>query len=208
LLIELAAALLGALGALLLIAAIVALFRARFMRFAVRLLLGAALLSLGSAFGAIAIGMQGYRALTREELAARIAVQPTGEQRFRATVSWPDGRRAAYDIAGDEIYVDAHILKWHPWANYFGLHTAYELSRVAGRYRDLDAERRAPRTVYSLAPARPLDLFDLRNRHAFLAPLVDAEYGSATFVPVSAPAELEVRVSTTGLLMRERAGAQ
>src|SRR5690242_19108972 len=130
LLIELVAAVLGVLGALLLIAAIVALFRARFMRFAARLLLSAALLSLGSAFGAIAIGMQGYRPLTREELAARIAVQPTAEQRFRAIVSWPDGRRAVYDIAGDEIYVDAHILKWHPWANYFGLHTAYELSRV------------------------------------------------------------------------------
>ena len=35
------------------------------------------------------------------------------------------------------------------------------------------------------------------------APLVDAEYGSGTFVSVTRPAELEVRVSTTGLLMRE-----
>jgi hypothetical protein len=208
LLIELVAAVLGALGALLLLGAVVALFRARFMRFAARLLLGATLLALGTAFGALAIGMQGYRALTREDLAARIAVQPTAEQRFRATIAWPDGRRAVYELAGDEIYVDAHILKWHPWANYFGLHPAYELSRLAGRYRDIEAERRAPRTVYSLAPAHPLNLFDLRNRHAFLAPLVDAEYGSATFVPVSAPAELELRVSTTGLLMRERAGAQ
>ena len=43
---------------------------------------------------------------------------------------------------------------------------------------------------------------ELRSRYTFLAPLVDAEYGSATFVPVTHPAELELRVSTTGLLVR------
>ena len=84
-----------------------------------------------------------------------------------------------------------------------GLHTGYELARVAGRYRALDQERSAPRTVYSLGQDKPVDLFGLRQRYAFLAPLLDAEYGSATFVPVKQRAELELRVSTTGLLIRE-----
>ncbi|MEW6688209.1 MAG: hypothetical protein AB1452_03850 [Pseudomonadota bacterium] len=48
-----------------------------------------------------------------------------------------------------------------------------------------------------------MDLFALRRRYAFLEALLDAEYGSATFVPVAGPAELELRVSTTGLLLRE-----
>jgi hypothetical protein len=48
-----------------------------------------------------------------------------------------------------------------------------------------------------------VDLFGLRKRYAFLAPLLDAEYGSGTFVPVRRRAEFEVRVSTTGLLIRE-----
>src|SRR5437660_11942034 len=198
----------GALGALFLIAALIALFRVRVLGFAVRRLAAVALLALGSLFGAIAIGTQGYRALTREDLAARIVVQPTGAQRFSATVRFPDGREASYDVAGDEIYVDAHILKWRPLANVLGLHTAYELGRLAGRYRELGEERRAPRTVYSLGTERPLDLFSLRQRHAFLAPLVDAQYGSATFVPVTERAELEVRVSTTGLLMRDIGAAK
>jgi len=38
-----------------------------------------------------------------------------------------------------------------------------------------------------------------------LAPLVDAEYGSATFVAAGRPAQFEVRVSTTGLLIRPTA---
>jgi hypothetical protein len=203
-----AALVFGALGAIFLLGAIIALCRARALRFALRLLAAIALLALGSLFGAIAIGTQGYRALTREDLAARIVVHPTGAQSFSATVRFPDGRETNYDVAGDEIYVDAHILKWRPLANVLGLHTEYELGRLAGRYRDIEAERRALRTVYPLGAERPLDLFSLRQRHTFLAPLVDAQYGSASFVPVSERAELEVRVSTTGLLMRDVSAAK
>ena len=203
-----AALVFAALGALFLLGALIALFRARPLRFAVRLLAAIALLALGSLFGAIAVGTQGYRALAREDLAAHIVVQPTGAQRFSATVRLADGREASYDVAGDEIYVDAHILKRRPLANVFGLHTEYELARLAGRYRDIEAERRAPRTVYLLGAERPLDLFSLRQQHTFLAPLVDAQYGSATFVPVTERAELELRVSTTGLLMRDVGAAK
>ena len=99
--------------------------------------------------------------------------------------------------------VDAHILKWKPVANVLGLHTAYELDRMAGRYRDIPQERSASRTIYQLSEERSVDLFGLRRRYEFLSPLLDAEYGSATFVPVSKPVELELRVSTSGLLIRE-----
>jgi hypothetical protein len=84
-----------------------------------------------------------------------------------------------------------------------GLHTAYEIDRVAGRYHAVKDERDAMRTVHALSRDKPIDLYALRRRHTFLAPLFDAEYGSATFIPVTRPAELELRVSTTGLLMRE-----
>lgn len=193
----------GLLGAALTVAGIAALWRARPLGFALRSLLALLLLALGALAGAIALGMQGFRALTYEQLAAHVAVRPTGAQRFTATVRFPDGRELTYDIAGDEIYIDAHILKWKPLANLLGLHTVYELDRLAGRYRTLDDERGASRTVYSLAPVRLVDLFGLRQRHAFLAPLFDAEYGSATFAPVVRPIEFELLVSTSGLLLRE-----
>ena len=202
-----AAVALGALGAILIIAGIAALLRLRPLGFVLRVLAGLTLMSLGALAGAIAIGMQGYRAFTREDIAARIRVQPIAPQRFSATFRFADGREATYELAGDEIYVDAHILKWHPRANLVGLHTGYELDRVTGRYHGIKDERAAPRTVHSLATARPVDLFALRRRYAFLAPLVDAQYGSATFVPVTQPAEYELRVSTTGLLIRESKGA-
>jgi len=136
-------------------------------------------------------------------VAARISVTPAGKQRFLATFRFADGREATYDLAGDSIYVDAHILKWHPYANMIGLHTAYEIDRVAGRYHAVKDERDAMRTVHALGREKPVDLYSLRRRFTFLSPLIDAEYGSASFIPVTRPAELELRVSTSGLLMRE-----
>jgi hypothetical protein len=54
-----------------------------------------------------------------------------------------------------------------------------------------------------LGQEKPFDLFNLRQRYVLLAPLLDAEYGSASFVPVTRPTDLELRVSSTGLLIRE-----
>jgi hypothetical protein len=199
----LAGVLLGALGAILIFSGLAALMRARPLRFAVRTLAGLLLVSLGTLAGAVAAGIHGYQALTREDVAARMSVRPAGPQRIAATIRYPDGSEATYELAGDEIYVDAHILKWTPLANLLGLHTAYELDRIAGRFRAIEQERGAPRTVYPLGRERVVDLFELRQRHAFLAPLLDAEYGSATFTAVTQPAELELRVSATGLLVRD-----
>ncbi len=176
--------------------------------FVMRLLFGAVLGLAGLLAVALVLGVQGYSALTQEVVAARITVTPRGEQRFDARVRFADGREASFALAGDEIYVDAHILKWTPAANLLGLHTAYALDRIAGRYRKLEDERSALRTVHALGGAQAVDLFALRRRHAWLAPLFDAEYGSATFVPADQPAELEVRVSTSGLLIREAGQAR
>ena len=202
----LAAVAFGVLGAALLISGLVALRRLRPFRFMLRTLMGLLLLSLGALAGAVSVGMQGYRALTRENFAARIVVQPIGPQLFSATVHIPGRPQSSYyELAGDALYVDAHILKWKPVANILGLHTSYELDRIGGRYDDLERERTAPRTVHSLAPNRWVDLFALRTRYAALGPALDAEYGSGTFVRVTEPAEFEVRVSTTGLLIRSLA---
>jgi hypothetical protein len=194
----------GVFGVVALVSGLAALLRARPLRFVARTLSGLLLAGAGTLALAVAFGSQGYRALTQEQPAGRIAVHSTGPQRFDARFVFPDGREATYALAGDEIYIDAHIIKWKPIANLVGLSTAYELDRIGGRYRSINQERDAERTVHPLAPSRPVDLFELRRRYAFLAPLFDAEYGSASFVPVNGDAELQLLVSPTGLLLRPR----
>jgi hypothetical protein len=161
-------------------------------------------LLLGILCGAITLGVRGYRAFTHEALAATIRTEPLGPQRFRATVTLPDNSLHMFDLAGDAVYVDAHVLKWRPIGTLLGLETAYELDRIAGRYAALGDEQTRERTVYSLATKKPVDAFDLARRYWVLRPFVDAEYGSATFIGATAPtgATYEVRVSTTGLLVR------
>ncbi len=152
------------LGIALWAAAISALGNKRWVAGALRGVLGLLFFALAALAGAITIGIQGYRALTYEEVAATVKTSPVAPQRFRATITLPNQRLAMYELAGDAFYVDAHILKWHPWLNLLGLHTSYELDRVAGRYNAVTDER---------------------------------------FVAGNRPAEFEVRVSTTGLLMRQ-----
>lgn len=161
------------------------------------------MLSLFALFGTISIATRGYLALTAETLAAVVDIEPVEKQRFIARFRMPGGGEKSFVLAGDQLYVDAHILKWTPMANFFGLHTLYELDRVSGRYVSLEQETSLERTVYALSEAKPLDLFDLRHRFSALAFLVDAEYGSATFITTDKPQTLKIMVSTTGLMIRK-----
>lgn len=197
------AALFALLGLVFFIMALAALKRRAIFGAAMNAVVALLMISLSALFGAISIAIQGYHALTREEPAAIVKVVPTGTQTFMARFSLPDGSEKIFSLAGDQLYVDAHILKWKPLANIFGLHTSYELDRVAGRYAVLNDEATKPHTVYSLSDDKPLDLFELRRRFAVLNPLLDVEYGSATFINSNSPEEFRVMVSTTGLLFRK-----
>ena len=168
----------------------------------VQLLFGLLLLACGAIAGLTVVGMRGYRTLTREVVAANVTVERLDDRLYVASFDFPDGERRSFTLAGEELYVDAHILKWHPTANLLGLHTGFELDRVAGRYRSIDDEQQSPRTVFQLRPERSVDLYAIAERFPFLSPLIDTQYGSGTFVPLGDGGSFEVRVSTSGLLIR------
>ncbi len=176
--------------------------RRRWQRMLLGGLAGLLFLTLATLCATVGVSIRGYRALTREEVAATVRTFPIGSQRFRARVSFPDGREEIFDLAGDTVYVDAHILKWRSWVNLLGVHTLYELDRLAGRYDGLADERGKPRTVFTLGRTKPFDLFDVVRRFGRLSALLDAEYGSATFVGARGVAAYEILVSTSGLLAR------
>jgi hypothetical protein len=159
--------------------------------------------SLAGLAATLSLSTQGYRALTSEEVAVTITTVPTGPRAFQAYMEFPDGRDTTLVVHGDQILVDARILKWKYLGNLIGLRTQYELDRLTGRYLDIEDERNLERTVHSLGAKKPADLYDLLQRYSLLRFLADAEYGSATYVEISEPSRLEVRVSTTGLLVRE-----
>jgi len=185
------------------IATVAALRKKKLFSSAFRFLLTLLALSTAGLLGMIVIATEGYRALTHETTATIVKTEPLGAKEFAAHFRFPDGRQASYRLSGDALYVDAHILKWKPLVNMLGLHTAYELDRVAGRYMEIKEEREGIRTVFLLSRDKPVNMFTLRQRYSLLRPLLDAEYGSASFINSDKPAQFEIRVSTTGLLIRE-----
>jgi len=193
----------AALGLALLALGVRALRRRRWLGTAGGATTGALFVSLAALAATLSLSTQGYRGLTSEEVALTVTTVPTGPQAFQAYVEMADGRDTTLAVRGDQVLVDARILKWRYIGNVLGLHTQYELDRLSGRYVDIDDERNLERTVHSLASEKPLDLYELVGRYSFLSFLVDAEYGSATYIEVERPARFEVSVSTTGLLVRE-----
>jgi hypothetical protein len=174
----------------------------RWLGSAARTTVGALFASISALAATLSVSTHGYRALTSEEVAMTMTTVPTGPHAFQAYVEFPDGRDTTLAVRGDQVVVDARILKWRYWANLLGLRTQYELDRLTGRYADIDDERTMERTVHSLRPEKPVDLYDLLQRYSLLRFLVDAEYGSATYLDVKKPERLQVSVSTTGLLVR------
>jgi len=150
----------------------------------------------------VLIGTQGYQAFTKEQLIATIHITPVGQQRFSATLHYEKGGQDAFELEGDEIQVDAKIIKWKSLANLLGLHTQYELDRISGRFRDADQARRTFPSIQTLSEKSDLDLTKLRIQYESLSFLLDAEYGSASFLPANESSTYYLYVSTTGLLMR------
>src|SRR5438094_9006866 len=127
------------LGVVLLVAALVTLRKQRWLGTGMALMLAIFFLALAALVDTLGIAMQGYRALTREVVAATVVTWPTGPERFLATFTFPEGRREQYEITGNALYVDAHNVKWHPPGNILGHPTAFHLHRGPVRLPPLEA---------------------------------------------------------------------
>ena len=168
-----------------------------------RALLGFVLLFAGSSIAGLQTGMQGFRQLSNEQTVLKIETFPLSEQRFSAMITWPDGEQKAFYLYGDQLYIDAQILKWKSAANLVGLETYYELDRIGGRYLQLSDEHEKPRSLFNLKTSKPIDLYSMVEEQQWMNPLIDTSYGSATFINISEAAVWELKVSTTGLLVRK-----
>lgn len=177
--------------------------RRRLLRATLRLPLPLLFLSLALLLGSVKVALVGYERLTHEVTAATVELRALGPQRFRADVTLPSGEKRSFELAGDRLYLDAHVVKWHPLLNVIGVHTAYRLARIGGRYDSVQDERARPRTVHALSEEPAIDVFSLAEKMPTAFPLVDAAYGSASFVPATDRARYQLRVSTSGLLFRE-----
>lgn len=153
-----------------------------------------------------ALSLFGYHELKREEPIATVSFRQIAPQEYMATVSQPEGAARDFRLRGDLWQLDARIVNWKGLFDMLGARPGYQLDRIQGRYLNLEQERSRERTVYSLH--RPGIGFDLwANAREGWSLLIDARYGSATYLPMADGAIFEVTLSNTGLVGRPLNGS-
>lgn len=155
--------------------------------------------------GAVAMLMLSYVSYGRliaEQHVSSIEFRRVSPQEFQARLSVAGEMDQFFILRGNEWQIDARIVTWSPPMTVLGLDPIYQLDRLSGRYAEIDREQTEARTVHSLAPALPTDVWQLARRFPMLTPGIDAHYGTATYVPMADGARFDVSLSRDALIAR------
>ena len=87
-----------------------------------------------------------------------------------------------YLVKGDRWMLQGDILKFSPWLNIFGVHSAYKLTRLEGQYDDPNMESNEKHTVIVLNGGED-GFFKTTYKQAWSSPFVEAAYGNAAIEP-------------------------
>lgn len=164
----------------------------------------------------VGLFFQSYHRFNLEKPVAEIITSPMGNPakpnasgahvQYRLIHS---GQTRHFFVNGDQWMIEGDILKWHRWITLMGLDTRYRLTRLSGRYLDLEKERNSPRTLLSLAEARhatteahPVWRWLYRSGHQL--PLVDTVYGNAAYQNLSGANHYLVFVTPSGFMVRKK----
>lgn len=167
-------------------------------------------LALGGLLVAIGLNLYTYSRLSYEQPVAELSFVQTSPQRYRARLETilesSDGQgethARVYELNGDQWQLDARVLKWHAPANLLGLDAHYRLDRLSGRYNEINDETSRTRSAHDLGINRGLDFWRTTRRFQQWMPLVDARYGSATYLPMADGARYSVSLTQSGLVAR------
>lgn len=182
------------------------LFRIKIFSGFTRTVVGLALTSIGVAAGLIGMNFQQYNRLIYEQDIATLRFEQVEPQYYAASLKRADsGLEENYKLQGDEWRMEAHVLKFKPWANVIGLDSHYKLDRLEGRYQRVNDELSKKRTIYALSDEPGLDMQQVvqskRAKKYKISQLVDAEYGAGVFVPMAHGAEYKVSLAQSGGLI-------
>lgn len=157
--------------------------------------------------GGAGIALRGYRLLTREIPVATISARQVDRQLFAVRTDFPDGTHVSASLHGDEWQLDARVIKWKPTAIELGAAPLYRVERLSGRYRNAEQAQTTAPSVIDLGGDSVLDLWQLKQRFPRWLPWIDADYGSAAYLPLVDGARYSVSLSPLGGLVARPADA-
>lgn len=173
----------------------------RYGRSLTRGLGGIVLAGLTALIGSLGLNALTYSRLTAETPVATIRFASIGPQHYLATLTQPDGTRRRVQLKGDDWQLSARVIKWKGIGTLLGLPPMYRLDRLSGRYENLHQAQSLAPSIVGLSHNPGLALTTLADASPWL-PLIDARYGSATYLPMVNDGLYRVSISATGLLAR------
>jgi hypothetical protein len=157
--------------------------------------------------GVLGTALIGYRRLATEVPVANLNARQLGPQDFSVRVDFPDGTHQSGELRGDEWQIDARVIKWTPRAVMLGAQPLYRLDRISGRYRDTTQAQTIPPSIVPLGRDSVVDLWQLKQRFPQWLPWIDADYGSAAYLPLADGGNYHATLSPVGGLIARPADA-
>ncbi|NVK37655.1 MAG: cation/multidrug efflux pump [Gammaproteobacteria bacterium] len=152
---------------------------------------GATLLALIVAYNLVL-----YKSVEEGQVIATLRFVEVAPQEFDVELVRKDELKSLYRIQGDQWQLDVRLIKVSAWFD--GDLPAYKLDRLSGRYLSLEQENSDKRTAHNLAEIPVMDTWPwIANKD--LLGIVQANYGSATFMPMANGAIYQVRLFHDGL---------
>lgn len=169
----------------------------------VRGMVGLALLGVGAAVALISYDIYTYKQILVGQPVATVNFEGIENQFFEAVVVDANGKQQRFSLHGDQWQLDARIVKWQGYFSGLNIKPAYRLDRLSGRYYDIQKETTSKRSNFEIVKSPlGLDLWWFINDHPKWFSVIDANYGTAKYLPMKAGALYEVSLTDTGLNVR------
>jgi hypothetical protein len=153
--------------------------------------------------------LRSYYVFTLEKPVAEIMVEKT-EQPNRSLVTLhqnvtPDSQVVQkFMINGDQWMLEGDIIKWDSWLNFVGIHTRYRLTRIRGRYLQIEEEVEKTPSIFSLTEKESIPLWEYFYEYGHHFPFVSTVYGNAAFQTAKENKKFLIYISTSGFVIREQ----
>lgn len=145
------------------------------------------------------VDLWSYQQLNKENLISTVSIYQLGDQEYDLTLIDSEGKEERFKILGDQWQLDVRLLTWKGPIQALGASPLYRMDRLSGRYLSLEQERSAERTVYQLSKSAGVDIWQWINKHGFW---LDAQFGSAVYLPLTNGAVYGVSLTPKGILAR------
>ncbi|WP_461482212.1 cation/multidrug efflux pump [Porticoccus sp.] len=191
------------LAALLLLVALRLLLKGGMLAAVVRAVVGLTLLFLSILLFLAGYDLLSYRPLLREEAVVTLQFQKLAPQSYRVLLVEAGGEQYRYHLKGDQWQLDVRLLRWHPSLASIGFKSLYRLDRLSGRYADIRQQLQNSPSAHQLGDSPTgFDTWLMLKHFPWLREWVDAQYGTATFLPMANGAVFDVKLAYGGLLAR------